>query len=145
MEEMRQWYDGYRFGGAEMYCPWDVLNHVAALQVNHRAKPKSYWKNTSHNDIVRKFVGQEDFDVSEKLETLLAGHYIEERIVDDLTYEELFLSEGNLWSVLYLTGYLTEVAGDATDAPEGLIRLVIPNEEVKSILQIRLPHGLWTV
>lgn len=103
-DEMRQWYDGYRFGGADIYCPWDVLNHVAALQRNPEVKPKSYWKNTSHNDIIRQFVGQEHFNIKKKFETLLAGGAVREQIVESLTYEDLLDKEENLWRVLFFVG-----------------------------------------
>lgn len=130
-DEMKQWYDGYRFGGADIYCPWDVLNHVAALQQNPDVRPKSYWKNTSHNDIIRQFIGQEHFNIKKKFETLLAGGVIKEPIVESLTYEDLLDKEENLWSMLYLTGYLTEAENISSDGNVTALR--IPNEEIKTI------------
>ena len=132
--EMKKWYDGYRFGNTEVYCPWDVLNYVNDLQVNSKALPGNYWKNTSHNGIIRSFVDRTDLQVNEKFETLLSGGCIQENIVDDLTYDVLHSSEANLWSVLYLTGYLTKAEKEVglTDEP-GIVWLRIPNEEVKNI------------
>lgn len=108
-ETIRQWYDGYRICNSEVYCPWDVLNYVKDLRKNPAAVPGNYWKDTSHNDIIRSFIGQEDFNVTEKLETLLDGGYVRVKLCDDLTYDLVHSSEENFWSLLYLTGYLTSM------------------------------------
>ncbi len=127
-DEMKQWYDGYHFGKTDIYCPWDVLNHVNRLQEQPDAKPESYWKNTSHNGIIRSFLGRTDLMVNDKFEKLLAGGCICQKITEDLTYDVLHSSEENLWTLLYLTGYLTQ-AGVCND----LLQLRIPNAEIKSI------------
>lgn len=127
-EEMRAWYDGYLFGKTDIYCPWDVLNHINRLQDQPDAIPESYWKNTSHNGIIRSFLGRTDLMVNEKFEKLLAGECIYQKITEDLTYDVLHSAEDNIWTILYLTGYLTQ-SGRKND----LIGLRIPNEEVKAI------------
>lgn len=136
-DDMKRWYDGYRISDAEIYCPWDVLNYVSDLQLNRKARPGNYWRDTSHNDIVRSFIGQENFEVTDKFETLLSGGYIKVRLCDELTYDMLHSSEENFWSILYLTGYLTMVKTEdiAEDnrPEEGETALRIPNEEVKTI------------
>lgn len=133
--ETTRWYDGYRFGSAEVYCPWDVLNYVKDLQVSEAAVPGNYWKNTSHNGILRSFIDRTDLAVNDKFEKLLAGGCIQEKLTEDLTYDVLHASEANLWSILYLTGYLTIAApGEAESFVEpGKVCLKIPNEEIKSI------------
>lgn len=131
---MKQWYDGYCFGEQYVYCPWDVLNYVNELKERPDAKPKNYWKNTSHNNIIRSFIGRTDLSVNEKFEMLLQGKSINERICEDLTYDLLHSSESNLWSVLYLTGYLTKERAPADpDTHEVFLR--IPNEEIKTIFK----------
>lgn len=117
-----------------MYCPWDVLNYVNDLQVDDRAKPGNYWKNTSHNSIIRSFVDRTDLEIHDKFEILLAGGCIKEKITDDLTYDVLHASEANLWSVLYLTGYLTRAEErNESHAETEKIWLKIPNEEIRLI------------
>lgn len=137
LPEMRKWYDGYVFGGKEIYCPWDVINHVRALMKNPTAKPNNYWLDTSHNNIIRRFIDQPQINVNDKFETLLAGGVIRESIREDLTYDIANSTEDNLWSILYLTGYLTQVPSDKLPEkrkPEdGRTALRIPNEEVKSV------------
>lgn len=144
-EEIKHWYDGYHFGSIDIYCPWDVLNHVNALQDNPNTKPKSYWEDTSHNGILRTFIelansdGRQDLAVNDKFEILLYGGCIEEIIEQNLTYDTLHSSESNLWSLLYLTGYLTQA--EQSDPQEGprvensRYLLKIPNEEVKLIFK----------
>lgn len=144
-EEMRSWYDGYRFGSADIYCPWDVLNHVSALMSNPTIKPKSYWENTSHNGILRNFIEmansgeRQDLMVNDKFEVLLAGGCIEEHIEENLTYDTVHSSESNLWSLLYLTGYLTQAAPEerpgGEPAGDGKMFLRIPNEEIRDIFR----------
>ncbi|MGN0203785.1 MAG: AAA family ATPase, partial [Coprococcus sp.] len=135
--EMRQWYDGYRFGSVDVYCPWDVLNHVAALQVNPTRKPQNYWEATSHNGIIYRFISREDLDVNNKFEILMAGGYLIETITENLTYDTLASTEENFWSLLYLTGYLTKASVPELnqDGQERQVALCIPNEEVKSIFK----------
>lgn len=139
LAEMKHWYDGYLFGENEVYCPWDVVNHVSMLKVDPQSKPANYWKDTSHNEIIRSFIDLPGIDVRGKLETLLAGGVIQERIVEDMTYDLANSSEENLWSILYLTGYLTQVRDgscpDGFQKEEGTTVLHVPNEEVKTIFE----------
>ena len=126
------WYDGYMFGNTAVYCPWDVTSYVASLCKRRDAKPKNYWKNTSHNGILLTFVNRTDFDVSDKFETLLNGGTILQTISDELTYDTLHESEENLWSVLLMTGYLTKAR---LDEDGDTVELRIPNEEISHIFQ----------
>ncbi len=139
LETIRKWYDGYRFGNLEIYCPWDVLNYVTKLLTENTVKPENFWEHTSDNAVIGAFLERTEFDVTEKFETLLDGGYIKEIIATNLTYDFLASSEENLWSLLYLTGYLTKVkkeelnAGDILE--ENQTALKIPNEEVKDIFR----------
>ena len=136
-ETIRIWYDGYHFDAADVYCPWDVISYLYDLQRNPQAKPVSYWRNTSDNSIIRSFIDYASGNITEKLETLLAGGFIVQKVDDSLTYDYLHSSEENLWSVLYLTGYLTKVRDDALPAaiPDSYSALMIPNEEIKEIYE----------
>lgn len=137
LPEMKKWYDGYRFGGKEIYCPWDVINYVRDLMDDIHAKPSNFWKNTSHNSIIRRFIDLPNMAVHDKFETLLAGGLIQETIEEDLTYDIANSSEDNLWSILYLTGYLTQAAPGEypkeMNPENGTTVLRIPNEEIKTI------------
>lgn len=136
-DNMKMWYDGYHFGDFDVYCPWDVMNYLLELQRNPKAKPMSYWRNTSDNAIIRSFIDYAGSNITKKLETLMAGGYIVQNIDENLTYDYLHSSEDNLWSVLYLTGYLTKVREENCDSelPEGAIALMIPNREIKGIFE----------
>ena len=136
-ENIKKWYDGYHFGAFDVYCPWDVMNYLLELQRNPKAKPISYWKNTSDNAIIRSFIDYAGSSITKKLETLLAGGYIVEQIDESLTYDYLHSSEENLWSILYLTGYLTTVREEdlSTSVPDGLSALAIPNAEIQEIFE----------
>ena len=136
-EAVKAWYDGYHFGDLDVYCPWDVMNYLRDLQRNPKAKPASYWKNTSDNSIIRSFIDYRGAKISQKLETLLSGGYILQKVEEDLTYDYLHSSEENLWSILYLTGYLTQVREDDLPAPlpEDTSALIIPNAEVREIFE----------
>ena len=135
--DIKNWYDGYHFGDLDVYCPWDVMNYLRDLQHNPKAKPASYWKNTSDNAIIRSFIDYRGTKISQKLETLLSGGYILQKVEEDLTYDYLHSSEENLWSILYLTGYLTQVREDDLPAPlpEDTSALIIPNAEVREIFE----------
>ena len=130
-ENIRKWYDGYHFGDFDVYCPWDVMNYLLELQHNPQAKPVSYWKNTSDNAIIRSFIDHSGSSITKKLENLMAGETIVQRVDENLT------SEDNLWSMLYLTGYLTKARNEQTDEvlPDGAIALMIPNEEIRDIFE----------
>ena len=136
---MREWYDGYRFGrNQEIYCPWDILQYVDDLQTDVLALPKTYWSNTSSNSIIRTFIGRTDLNIGEKFETLINGGCVEAKIAENLTYDSLHSSEDNLWSILYLTGYLTKASDAQISAcgirpVQGKTCLVIPNREVREI------------
>ena len=134
---IKNWYDGYHFGDLDVYCPWDVMNYLRDLQRNPKAKPASYWKNTSDNSIIRSFIDYRGTKISQKLETLLSGGYILQKVEEDLTYDYLHSSEENLWSILYLTGYLTRVREEDLPAPlpEDTSALIIPNAEVREIFE----------
>ena len=135
--DIKNWYDGYHFGDLDVYCPWDVMNYLRDLQRNPKSKPASYWKNTSDNSIIRSFIDYRGTKISQKLETLLSGGYILQKVEEDLTYDYLHSSEENLWSILYLTGYLTQVREDDLPAPlpEDTSALIIPNAEVREIFE----------
>ena len=132
-EDLKAWYDGYHFGEFDIYCPWDVMNYLQDLQFDPSKKPVSYWKNTSDNAIIRSFIDYSGPSISKKLELLLSGGYIVQTIEEDLTYDYLHSSEDNLWSILYLTGYLTRVR--EIPASDGALALTIPNAEVKEIFR----------
>ena len=136
-EEIRIWYDGYHFGDSDVYCPWDVMNYLRDLQYDPKAKPASYWKNTSDNMVIRSFIDHAGSSITQKMETLLSGGYIVQNIDENLTYDYLHSSEDNLWSILYLTGYLTKVREEDMITPlsAGATALIIPNAEIKEIFE----------
>lgn len=136
-DQIRTWYDGYHFDTVDVYCPWDVIRYLYDLQRNPNAKPISYWKNTSDNAVIRSFIDYASGNITEKLESLMAGNYIVQRIDDNLTYDYLHSSEENLWSVLYLTGYLTKVRDEVLPSPlpDGCSALMIPNAEIREIFE----------
>ena len=137
LDIMKAWYDGYHFGEADVYCPWDVMNYMRELLQNPNAKPESYWKNTSDNAIIRSFIDYAGSSITKKLEILLEGGYIVQLVDENLTYDYLHSSEENLWSILYLTGYLTKVREQELKAPlpERYTALIIPNTEIKEIFE----------
>lgn len=126
---MKEWYDGYRFGKAEIYCPWDVINYANKLRFNNAAAPEVFWVNTSGNELVQHFVHKADKNTKNELEQLLKGECIEKSLRLDLTYNELDRSIDNLWSVLFTTGYLTTSGG----AVNGMYKLKLPNREVREV------------
>ena len=131
-KEIKEWYDGYNFGEIDVYCPWDVMNYVRDLRIDPDMKPASYWKNTSDNAIIRSFIDYSGAAIKKKLEILISGGSIRQQIEENLTYDYLHSSEENLWSILYLTGYLTNASEQDTD---GTIELKIPNKEIKEIFE----------
>ena len=132
--ETKEWYDGYRFGKVDVYCPWDVINHVDRLVGEPDARPQAYWINTSGNDLVRRFVDKADKTTQSEIERLINGEAIEKTVRLELTYNEIDDSIDNLWSVLYTTGYLTQ-AGETED---GKYKLVIPNREVQEVFILQI-------
>ena len=132
--ETKEWYDGYHIGGADVYCPWDVINFVDRAKDDPEAKPEAYWINTSGNDLVKRFIDKAHKTTKNEIERLIAGEVIEKELRLDLTYEEIDQSIENLWSVLFTTGYLTQVGR----TEEGAYRLVIPNREVREVFQLQI-------
>ena len=135
MPETKKWYDGYHFGNADVYCPWDVINHADHLRVNPKARPETYWINTSGNGLVKRFIDKADQTTRDEIERLVAGEWIEKELRLEVTYDELDSSIDNLWSVLFSTGYLTQCGRNEN----GAYRLCIPNREIREVftLQIR--------
>ena len=133
--EMKEWYDGYRFGYADVYCPWDVINYAKKLLADPKARPQAFWINTSGNDLVKDFVDVADATTQDEIERLVAGEAVEKKVRLELTYPEIKESIDNLWSVLFTTGYLTYTE----QTEDGSYRLKIPNREVREvyILQIQ--------
>ena len=127
--EIKEWYDGYHFGNADVYCPWDVINYMDLLRFEPTAKPQDFWSNSSGNALVRSFIDKADVQTKDEIERLIAGEYIEKEISQELTYDEIDKSIANLWSVLFTTGYLTKQG--VTD--DGKVRLSIPNREIKNL------------
>ena len=127
--EAKEWYDGYHFGNADIYCPWDVINYVEHLQYDPEAEPEAFWINSSGNDLVKRFVAKADQTTKDEIEQLIAGDVIEKKIRQDLTYDEIDQSIDNLWSVLFTTGYLTQTGR----AERGIYKLMIPNKEVREV------------
>lgn len=134
LDETKAWYDGYRFGAADVYCPWDVINHVDMLRSNPSGKPQAYWINTSGNALVKLFIEMADKSTRDELERLVAGEAIEKHIRLELTYDEIDSSIDNLWSVLFTTGYLTQ-KGVTED---GAYKLVIPNQEIREVYKLQI-------
>ena len=127
--ETKEWYDGYHFGNADVYCPWDVINYVDELNYDQTVEPQDYWSNSSGNAIVRRLIDKADVQTKDEIERLIAGECIEKELSQELTYDELDKNIGNLWSVLFTTGYLTKQGRTA----DGKIRLAIPNKEIKNL------------
>lgn len=134
MEETKEWYDGYHFGNADIYCPWDVISHVDRLCGEPTAAPQAYWINTSGNDLVKRFIEKADKTTRDEIEALIAGGLIEKPIRLELTYDEIDNSINNLWSVLFTTGYLTQ----AGRTEQGDYRLRIPNKEVREVYKLQI-------
>ena len=128
-DTVKKWYDGYRFGNVDVYCPWDVICYCNQLRTDPEAQPEAFWSNTSGNDIIRRFIGMADGVTKREIEQLMAGEAITKVVRKELTYKEMYDSINNLWSVLFLTGYLTQ-RGKADGEK---IKLVIPNEEIRMI------------
>lgn len=143
-DTVREWYDGYRFGNVDVYCPWDVINYCRDHLSDRTAAPRNYWINTSGNDIVNRFIAcldQKDADkklTQTELELLVNGETVQKKISEELTYKELYDSVDNLWSTLFMTGYLT--TRDKSDSVDGetYYELAIPNREVRNIITNRI-------
>ena len=134
-EEVKNWYDGYQFGGVEVYCPWDVLNYCDKLKDHGDSFPENYWINTSSNDAVKKFIQMSgNFKTKREIETLLAGEEIIKEIHQELVYPEMYQSVENVWSLLFMTGYLTQRG--RVDAKR--YKLAIPNLEIRDIFETQI-------
>ena len=134
LQETKEWYDGYRFGDADVYCPWDVINHVDRLSGDPKASPQSYWINTSGNDLVKRFIDKADKTTRNEIERLIHGESIEKAIRLELTYDEIDTTIDNLWSVLFTTGYLTQTCR----AEKEIYSLKIPNKEIKEVFILQI-------
>ncbi len=129
-DAVKEWYDGYRFGNTEVYCPWDVINYCDALLADRKAQPENYWSNTSSNDVVKRFIQSADAGITkQEIEKLIAGETIQKEIRQDLTYQDMYRSMDNLWSVLFTTGYLTQ----RERRDKKTFSLAIPNMEIREI------------
>ena len=131
---VKEWYDGYHFGDADIYCPWDVIRYTKKLLADPYAEPEAFWINTSGNDLVKRFIHKADKTTQNEIERLIAGEAIEKKVRLDLTYDELDSSIDNLWSVLFTTGYLTQTGR----AVSGVYKLVIPNREVREVFILQI-------
>ena len=134
MEQTKEWYDGYHFGDADIYCPWDVINFVYDAKDNPNARPEAYWINTSSNGLVKRFINKADKSTRDEIERLVSGEYIEKYVRLELTYDEIDNTIDNLWSVLFSTGYLTHCG--VTE--EGAYKLIIPNREVREVYKLQI-------
>ena len=133
-EEVKEWYDGYHFGNADVYCPWDVINFVDCAKDDREARPEAYWINTSGNELVKRFIDKANKTTKSEIERLINGEAIEKALRLELTYEEINQSIENLWSVLFTTGYLTQSGRNEN----GAYRLIIPNREVREVFRLQI-------
>ena len=138
-ESIKNWYDGYHFGNIDVYCPWDVICHCRKLLADPKIEPQNYWMNTSSNDIVKKIIEKTDnLTTKREIERLVAGEEVIKELHQELTYEEMYTSIDNIWSVLFTTGYLTQ-----RGRTEGnRFRLVIPNMEIRNIYTSQIMNWL---
>ncbi len=131
---IKEWYDGYRFGNVDVYCPWDVICYCDKLRTNPEAQPEAFWSNTSGNEIIRHFIGMARGIIRQEIERLMAGETVEKIVRQELTYKELYDSIDNMWSILFTTGYLTQ-----RGKPEGKkLALAIPNREIRDIFEAQI-------
>lgn len=145
-DEVKEWYDGYHFGRASVYCPWDVINHVDHLRDDSDAKPQTYWINSSGNSLVRRLINRADSSTKDEIERLIAGEAIEKVIRQDLTYDEIENSIDNIWSVLFTTGYLTKIGEvKLPDSESYAYMLVIPNKEVREVFVLQIQEWFKAV
>lgn len=145
-DEVKEWYDGYHFGKADVYCPWDVINHVDHLRDDIDAKPQTYWINSSGNSLVRRLINRADSSTKDEIEHLIAGEAIEKVIRLDLTYDEIDNTIDNIWSVLFTTGYLTKIGEvKLPDSERYAYKLVIPNKEVREVFVLQIQEWFKAV
>ena len=145
-DEVKEWYDGYHFGRADVYCPWDVINHADHLRDDSDAKPQTYWINSSGHSLVRRLINRADSSTKDEIERLIAGEAIEKVIRQDLTYDEIENSIDNIWSVLFTTGYLTKIGEvKLPDSESYAYMLVIPNKEVREVFVLQIQEWFKAV
>ncbi len=144
--DVREWYDGYHFGNADIYCPWDVINFAKKLVADKNARPSAFWINSSGNDMVKRFVDKADQTTRDEIEKLVAGGIVEKRLRLDLTYDEIDSTIDNLWSVLFTTGYLTKIGEVKMPYSESYAyKLVIPNKEVREVFILQIQEWFKSV
>ena len=144
--DVKEWYDGYHFGNADIYCPWDVINFAKKLVSDPSARPSAFWINSSGNDMVRRFVDKSDQTTRDEIEKLVAGGFVEKQLRLDLTYDEIDNTIDNLWSVLFTTGYLTKIGEvKVPDSESYAYRLVIPNKEVREVFILQIQEWFKAV
>ena len=137
--DAKEWYDGYHFGNADIYCPWDVINFAKKLVSDPSARPSAFWINSSGNDMVKRFVDKADQTTRDEIEKIVAGGFVEKQLRLDLTYDEIDNTIDNLWSVLFTTGYLTKIGEvKVPDSESYAYRLVIPNKEVREVFILQI-------
>jgi hypothetical protein len=145
-DEIKEWYDGYHFGRADVYCPWDVINHIDHLRDDSDAKPQTYWINSIGNSLVRRLINRADSSTKDEIERLIVGESIEKVIRLDLTYDEIDNSIDNIWSVLFTTGYLTKIGEvKLLDSESYAYKLVIPNKEVREVFVLQIQEWFKAV
>ena len=144
--DVKEWYDGYHFGNADIYCPWDVINFAKKLVSDPSARPSAFWISSSGNDMVKRFVDKADQTTRDEIEKLVAGGFVEKQLRLDLTYDEIDNTIDNLWSVLFTTGYLTK-AGEVRlpDSESYAYKLVIPNKEVREVFVLQIQEWFKAV
>ena len=144
--DAKEWYDGYHFGNADIYCPWDVINFAKKLVSDPSARPSAFWINSSGNDMVKRFVDKADQTTRDEIEKLVAGGFVEKQLRLDLTYDEIDNTIDNLWSVLFTTGYLTKIGEvKVPDSESYAYRLVIPNKEVREVFILQIQEWFKAV
>ena len=144
--DAKEWYDGYHFGNADIYCPWDVINFAKKLVSDPSARPSAFWINSSGNDMVKRFVDKADQTTRDEIEKLVAGGFVEKQLRIDLTYDEIDNTIDNLWSVLFTTGYLTKIGEvKVPDSESYAYRLVIPNKEVREVFILQIQEWFKAV
>ena len=144
--DVKEWYDGYHFGNADIYCPWDVINFAKKLVSDPSARPSAFWINSSGNDMVKRFVDKADQTTRDEIEKLVAGGFVEKQLRLDLTYDEIDNTIDNLWSVLFTTGYLTKIGEvKLLDSESYAYRLVIPNKEVREVFILQIQEWFKAV
>ena len=144
--DVKEWYDGYHFGNADIYCPWDVINFAKKLVSDPSARPSAFWINSSGNDLVKRFVDKADQTTRDEIEKLVAGGFVEKQLRLDLTYDEIDNTIDNLWSVLFTTGYLTKIGEvKVPDSERYAYKLVIPNKEVREVFILQIQEWFKAV